>query len=159
MKIWIAPHGLHIEPATIKDAKKLAQLHKSAFYRSWSENDFALMLSDATKNPCLIACNKRRKIIGFAILKTVANEAELLSIIIDKKWRKKSIGKALLSAIIDDLTMSAITKLFLEVAEDNISAINLYKSFAFDIIDKREAYYAKKGEKAAAALVMVRNLD
>jgi len=159
MNFYLAPSPFHIELAQIKDAKRLADLHEGAFHRSWSENEFSLMLSSAHKNPCLIVCDKKRKIVAFAILKQVQDEAELLSIITDRKWRKKGIGKALLVAIIEFLTMSPVTKFFLEVAEDNVAAIKLYNGFGFEIIGKRENYYSLAGAKSANALVMALNLD
>ncbi len=159
MNIWIAPSPLHIEFAQVNDAKILAKLHKSAFYHSWPESEFSLMLRDKNKNPCLIACDKNRNIAGFVMLRQVGDEAELLSIITAKKWRKKGIGKALLRATIEHLTMSPVMKFFLEVADDNIAAIKLYNSFGFEIIGKRENYYSQETGKTASALVMALNLD
>ena len=159
MNFYIAPTPFHIEFAQISDAKALAKLHESAFHRSWSENEFSLMLSDTQKNPCLIVCDKKRKIVGFAILRTLESEAELLSIIVAKKWRKRGIGRALINAIIEHLTMSPVTKFFLEVAMDNDAAIKLYNSLGFEIIGKRENYYAKENTKASCALVMALTFD
>ena len=32
MKLWMAPAGLHVEPAQIRDADDLARIHKQGFY-------------------------------------------------------------------------------------------------------------------------------
>ena len=41
MKLWMAPAGLHIEPAQAKDADTIAKLHAQGFYRGWPREDFA----------------------------------------------------------------------------------------------------------------------
>ncbi len=157
--LYSAPPPLHIEFAQISDAKNLAKLHGEGFFRSWSENEFLQMLSDKQKNPCLIACDKKRKIAGFIMLRQMGEEAEILTIITAKKWRKKGVGKALMRAAIDYLTMSPVRKFFLEVAKENKSAISLYQQFGFEKVGERENYYILENDKKASALIMALNLD
>ncbi len=159
MKIWPAPCGLHIEEAQFDDAKILAKLHQGEFYRSWTEVEFASMLRDNKNYLCLIACDGKRKIAGFAIIRIINDESELLTIIVSKKWRKKGIGSALISAIIDYLTMFAVTKFFLEVAPDNKRAINLYRKFAFIEVGERKSYYRAEGQISKNALIMRKDID
>ena len=47
-----------------------------------------------------------------------------------------------------------IINITLEVNENNISAINLYKKYKFDLVSKREKYY-----KANDAILMIRKFD
>lgn len=158
MKLWLAPHGLHVEPAEVVDAEVLTRLHAAGFYRGWPREDFAAYLA-AKATPAYVACDAKRKIAGFAMLRVSADEAELLTIAVDPKWRGKGIGKALLRAAIEDMTMSPTRKIFLEVDETNTPAIKLYKRHGFAEIGKRRGYYPKPDGSAATALVMARDLD
>jgi [ribosomal protein S18]-alanine N-acetyltransferase len=157
MKLWMAPAGLHIEPGQTRDASDLARIHAQGFYRGWPSAEFASFLSEAD-TPVYVACDAKRKIAGFALVRIAADEAELLTIAVDPKWRGKKIGQALLKAVFDDLMMSPARRMFLEVSEDNTAAIKLYGKQGFATISSRKGYYAKPDGSAATALVMARDL-
>lgn len=156
-KLWMAPNGLHVEPAETQDAQRLAQLHQQGFFRGWPVADFIGFLADPT-TPAYIACDARRRIAGFALIRLVADESELLTIAVDPKWRGKGVGKALLDAVFADLMMSPARKMFLEVDAENRPAIKLYEKLGFSTISSRKGYYAKPDGSAATALVMARDL-
>ena len=158
LKFWMAPNGLHIEPATVKDADVIARLHALGFYRGWPREDFAAYLADAATTPAYVACDARHKVVGFAMLRLTADEAELMTIAVDPKWRGKGIGAALLRAAFADLLMSPARKMFLEVAADNPPAIALYRRHGFAEIGRRDGYFARANGQPATALVMSRNL-
>ena len=157
MKLWMAPSGLHIEPGQMRDAAELARIHASGFYRGWPEAEFANFLREPS-TPVYIACDSKRRIAGFALIRIAADEAELLTIAVDPKWRGKRIGQALLHAAFDDLLMSPARRMFLEVSQDNAPAIRLYQSQGFTTISQRKGYYPKPDGSAATALVMSRDL-
>lgn len=153
MKIWMAPAGLHIEPAAMRDVDALAKLHAAAFYRGWPREDFSTLLGDPDVRT-LVVVDKRRAVLGFALIRLAADEAELLTIVIDKKWRGKKLGLALLRAAFDDLLMSPATAMFLEVDETNAPAIRLYSGLGFAEVGRRRGYYPKPDGTPATALVM-----
>jgi ribosomal-protein-alanine N-acetyltransferase len=123
-----------------------------------TREDFAAYLADQHVTPTYIACDARHRIAGFAMLRLAADDAELITIAVDSKWRGKGIGAALLRAAFEDLLMSPAKKLFLEVAADNPAAIALYRKQGFAEIGRREGYFARADGKPATALVMARNL-
>ena len=157
-KLWLAPKGLHIEPGQAGDADALARLHAGGFYRGWPATDFANYLLERDTS-VYVACDARRKIVGFALFRTVADEAELLTIVVDKAWRGRKIGNALLAAAIDDFRYTPVRRFFLEVESENIHAIRLYQRFGFSRIGRREGYYALPNGQTAAALVMAADLE
>jgi len=154
MKVWMAPHGLHIGYGEPQDAAQLARLHAQGFYRGWPVSDFEAYLAAPKITPCYIAMDARRNISGFALIRTTGDEAELLTIAVDKWRRKKGIGQALLRAVFDDLRHSPVRSIFLEVADDNNSAIGLYRRHGFADIGTRKGYYPRPDGSAATALVM-----
>jgi ribosomal-protein-alanine N-acetyltransferase len=157
MKLWMAPGGLHIEPAQAKDADTVAKLHAQGFYRGWPREDFAsYILGEAT--PLYVACDAKRRIAGFAMLRHVGEEAELITIAVDKKWRGKGVGLSLMRALFDDLLTSPAKKLFLEVAADNTAALKLYTKVGFARISERKGYYPRPDGTPATAIVMARDL-
>ena len=158
MKLWLAPAGLHIEPAQPKDADAVAKLHAHGFYRGWPVEDFAAyIVGEGT--PLYVACDAKRRIAGFAMLRHLGEEAELITIAVDRKWRGKGIGLALMRALFDDLQMSPAKKLFLEVAADNTAAVRLYTKLGFAKISERKGYYPRPDGTPATAIVMARDLE
>ncbi|MDR3475360.1 MAG: ribosomal protein S18-alanine N-acetyltransferase [Devosia sp.] len=156
--VWMAPRGLHIEPGAVRDAEAIARLHASGFYRGWPREEFAAYLADIEATPALVACDPKRRIAGFAMLRLAADEAELMTIAVEPRWRGKGVGAALLRAAFANLLMSPARRLFLEVAADNAPAIALYRGHGFAEIGRRNGYYARPDGAPATALVMSRDL-
>ena len=77
------------------------------------------------------------KIVGVLVYEDIYDRLEVDYIVVDSQYRGKKIAKKLLESIIN-LNKKNIT---LEVREDNIPAINLYKKMGFEIVSKREKYY------------------
>ncbi len=157
MKLWMAPAGLHIEPGQSRDAGDLARIHAQGFYRGWPREEFSGFLTEPT-TPLYIACDAKRRLAGFALIRQAADEAELLTIAVDPKWRGKRVGRALLRAALDDLQLTPARRMFLEVDEQNVAAIRLYSGQGFATIGSRKGYYPRPDGSAATALVMARDL-
>lgn len=158
MKFWMAPAGLHVEPAETRDARDLARIHAQSFFRGWPSEEFTRFLADPASSPAYIAADARRRIAGFALIRLAADEAELLTIAVDPKWRGKGLGRAIMEAVFADLMMSPARRMFLEVDEQNLAAIRLYERQGFATISSRKGYYPRPDGSAATALVMARDL-
>jgi [ribosomal protein S18]-alanine N-acetyltransferase len=155
---WMAPLGLHIEPSQPRDADAVAKLHARSFYRGWPRQDIeAYMLDPDT--PTLVACDAKRKVAGFAMLRLLGDDAELMTIAVDPKYRGKGVGKALMQACFEDLRMTPSRRMILEVATDNPAAIKLYDNLGFKTLSERKGYYARPDGQPATALVMARQLE
>ncbi len=113
---------------------KIANLHQSCFpHKPWSASDFA----DLKKSGCEIIVSEN----GFAVWRTVADEAEIITIGVAPDARRGGIASAMLGIIENDIRKHNATKIFLEVAADNIAAKNLYKNNGYSVIGTRPKYY------------------
>jgi len=157
MNLWLAPAGLHIEHAQVADADAAARLHAAGFYRGWSPEEFAAYIA-GEGTPVYVACDAKRKIAGFSMLRHLDGDVELITIAVDTKWRKKGVGAALMRAMVDDLLRSRAKRLILEVAADNTAALKLYGKFGFKSIGERKGYYPRPDGTPATAIVMARDL-
>ena len=158
VRSWMAPLGLHIEPAQPRDADAVAKLHAASFYRGWPRQDIESYLLDPD-TPTLVACDARRNIAGFSMLRLLGDDVELMTIAVAPKYRGKGVGAALLKACFEDLLMTPSRRMILEVAADNPAAIRLYQKLGFAQISERKGYYARPDGQPATALVMARNLE
>ena len=145
-----------IEPATIRDAPRLAQLHGTSFHRGWGESEFERMLAE--RNMLVQRLRLGRKIIGFAVSRMGADEAEILSIAIDAGHRGKGFSRNLLLTHLGHLAGYGVRSIFLEVEENNHPARRLYQWAGFAVVGRRERYYQQDGEQLNA-LLMRRDLS
>jgi ribosomal-protein-alanine N-acetyltransferase len=158
LRSWMAPMGLHIEPATPRDADAVARLHAASFYRGWPRQDIEAYIIDPD-TPTLVVCDARRKVVGFAMLRILGDDVELMTIAVEPKYRGKGLGRALMQACFEDLRMTPARRMILEVAADNPPAIRLYQKLGFTKLSERQGYYARPDGRPATALVMARNLE
>ena len=80
------------------------------------------------------------RVAGFALLRAIADEAELLLIAVDPRARQSGIGSALLEDFIALATARGARRLHLEVRDGN-SAIVLYERAGFNLVGRRRDYY------------------
>lgn len=159
MTFWLPPPSLHVVPAEPRDAAEIARLHARGFYRGWSVEEFSSYILDRTRTPVFVAVDGKRRIGGFAMLRHLGDEAELITIAVEERWRRKGIGGLLMRALFAELHTSPARRLFLEVAADNAAALKLYSRFGFQQVGERKGYYPRPDGTPATALVMARDLE
>ena len=71
-------------------------------------------------------------------------KSELVNVAVDSDFHGKGIGKILIAAAEEKLDSKNVSVYFLQVFEDNISAVNLYKNIGFEIVDSLNIKGRKK---------------
>ena len=71
------------------------------------------------------------KIVGYALGRVVADEAELLKICVLAEWRKRGIAEKLLCALLGKMRENGAAACFLEVRSKNAPALALYQKMEF----------------------------
>ena len=87
------------------------------------------------------------ELVGEISFSSVLDQADIESVFVSEKCRKKGIASALVSFLLGYLKERGVAKIFLEVRQGNIPALALYEKFNFKTINIRERYYAD-GENA-----------
>jgi [ribosomal protein S18]-alanine N-acetyltransferase len=146
-----------VEPATLADAPRLAQLHGASFHRGWGESEFESMLGET--NTLLHRLRLGRKTVGFAVSRIGADEAEILSVAIDPRCRGQGLSRNLLLTHLGHLAGRGVRTIFLEVEENNRPACSLYKRAGFTVVGRRERYYLEPNGEQLNALLMRRDLS
>ncbi len=149
--------ALAIEPARLRDAPKLAQLHGASFHRGWGEGEFEQMLAE--RNTLVHRLRQGRNIIGFAVSRMAEDEAEILSIAVDARRRGRGLSRDLLLTHLGHLAGRGVRTVFLEVEENNQPARQLYNRAGFAVIGRRERYYKQPDGEQLNAVLMRRNLS
>lgn len=131
---------------TRNDAAEITALHATCFKVSWPLPD---MEAHIQNDLALGWCQDDLK--GFIIIRSVFEQSEVLTLAVDPNARRQGIAETLLRVAGEKLQKRSVKALFLEVAEDNPSAIALYQKLGFEALGRRPRYY-KRPEGRVAAL-------
>lgn len=125
----------------------MARLYAAAFPHShpWS----AAEIESLSQPPGFVVTASS----GFAIGRSVAGEAELVTIAVDPAARRQGTARGLLAAF---EARAMAERCFLEVAADNVAAIALYRASGWQEVGRRSAYYSRPDGPAVDALTMTK---
>ena len=119
------------------------------YEKKWEKKDFYSFIS----NQHNIFILSQPEPVGFIKARIIKDEIEIISILTDKKFRKKGIGKNLINKLLRVAKKNKTKHIFLEVSVENRIAINLYKKFNFNEIGKRKNYYNQNGRSIDAYIM------
>lgn len=130
-------------------AEQMAATHAAAFTQSrpWSAEEFTALLH----SPLIFAAGDAR---CFALVRVVADEAELLTIATRPEHHRQGLAHACMAAWQATARQRGAAEVFLEVAADNAPAQALYWANGFAESGRRKGYYPRQDAAAADAILM-----
>jgi ribosomal-protein-alanine N-acetyltransferase len=149
---------MKLRPARIEDAEAMAAAHARSFDTPWDAGEITALLA-ASFGYGLVVEAAASGLAGFLLARTVAGEAEILTLCVDPAERRTGVGAALLHAAMIAAAATGAGDIFLEVGVDNAAAIALYENAGFIEAGRRKAYYARSGAARADALVLRAHLN
>lgn len=132
-------------------AARLAALHAEAFDAPWDAAAFDSLLGQA-------GVHLAETPDGFILMRTVADEAEILTLAVRLDARRRGVGAALVAEGAAEAAARGAARLFLEVADDNEAARALYARAGFEEAGRRPRYYARPDGSRRDALLLALNL-
>lgn len=155
---------IELVPLTAAFASVAEQLHAQGFEDCW-DADAIIRLLDVPGAFGILAYapgneaeNRDDMPLGFVLIQTMLDEAEINTIVVAREARQCGVARKLLAGVVDRLGDNGVGRLLLEVAEDNAPAIALYQQCGFTDIGRRKRYYRRKSGREVDALVMERGL-
>ena len=135
--------------ARLPSVAEMAETHAAAFLadRPWSAAEFEALI--ASKGVAVIGAAQ-----CFALIRVVAEEAELLTIATHPAAQRQGRAAQVLQQVIAEVQRQEVRLLFLEVAADNIPAVTLYQKAGFAQVGQRRGYYVRPNQSPVDALVM-----
>lgn len=137
------------------DLDRAARLHRDAFApmgeRPWTRQDMAELLATPAGGGLILQVDGEDA--GVVLWRTIADEAELLTLAVGAEHRRRGVGRALLNQVIVRSHRQGARQLFLEVGVDNPGARLLYAQAGFIEVGRRVAYY-RRPKGFADALVL-----
>jgi tRNA threonylcarbamoyladenosine biosynthesis protein TsaB len=139
----LAASAIRLREANPGDATLLAGLHRATMPRAWETGYFEQIVTGSAGFAVIAEANGA--VLGFVLARVAADEAEILSIGVLKAYRENGVGARLLREAAARAGALGAATLFLEVAEDNLSARRLYEAQGFSLTGRRKNYYGDEG--------------
>ena len=132
-------NDISINKMNLHDLKTIETSLLNYFDYFWNSNILKQEIESDSSTIYTLKIND--KIVGFAGISIVLDEADITNIVIKKNCRGQKLSFFLMAILIDLASKSGCKKINLEVNEKNIIAINLYKKFGFEQVGLRKKYY------------------
>ena len=126
-----------------RDAAYVMPVMESAFDpvygEAWSQSQLVGLMT--TTGSWLVALDVDGVVAGFAMVRFLLDEAELMLLAIAPSFRGQGFGRKLLDEVLAESKRRNVLRIFLEMRSDNESALLLYEGAGFHPIGKRRGYY------------------
>jgi tRNA threonylcarbamoyl adenosine modification protein YeaZ len=145
-----------LRAAVLADVEGLSRLHGQCFTTGWSAAQFAGALSLPGAGALVLEADGGMR--AFVQYHVVAGEAEINTLCVEPRWRKRGLAQKLLAGLDEVLRIQTVSKIHLDVADDNAAAQALYSKGGFAVAGRRKGYYARGTDAAVDAVLMTRAL-
>lgn len=144
------------ELSTVQDADigMMSRIHTLSFDDAWTGVMIRRILTMPGTFGIVARHGRQWTVAGFALLRLAADECEVLSLAVAPESRGAGVGGLIFDAAMERASQAGAAKLFLEVAEDNDIARNLYAGRGLVPVGRRPDYYLRKDGTKAAAVTM-----
>lgn len=136
---------IEISTMMLNDLEQIKKNLQTDFNDFWNFEIFKEEL--ANNNSMYLVLRYENEIVSFGGIKIILDEADIMNIVTKKDKRNQGFAKFLLNELITIAEEQNCKTITLEVDENNLPAIKLYKDFEFKEVGKRKNYY-KNGNTA-----------
>ena len=141
------PQELVITSMTMSDLNKVMDVERASFPTPWSREAFVRELTENAFAVYVVG-KLGRKIVGYAGMWLIINEAHVTNIAVHPEYRRRHFGERLLQELIDRAKRNDCDRMTLEVRTGNSGAQTMYRRFGFVEQGIRRRYYTDTGEDA-----------
>lgn len=141
----LSRYRFSIRPFKPEDAPAVAEIEKECFSHPWSEK---AILDSFTANTKFFVAENSEKIVGYAGMQCVLDEAYVTNIAVSGKYRLFGLGTRLTNTLLDFCKKGNFSFLSLEVRESNTDAISVYRKSGFEKTGLRKCFYDSPKEDA-----------
>jgi [ribosomal protein S18]-alanine N-acetyltransferase len=145
----VAHPGLRvlILPMHVDDLPAVHAIERQSFSTPWPPHAYRAEL-ETNQLARYISAWVGGRIVGYAGMWLMVDEAHVTTFAVDPEWRRRGIGDRLLVALLDEAGRRGAREATLEVRVSNVGARRLYEKFGFRPVGIRPRYYSDDGEDA-----------
>lgn len=139
---------IKFKPMQLEHLDQVIAIESTSFPTPWSKNAFDYELQYNDFAHYIVALLNEHKVVGYAGMWVILDEAHITNIAIHKAYRCRGIGKALMREMIARAVLLGAERMTLEVRPSNLPARVLYTSLGFVENGIRKKYYSDTQEDA-----------
>ncbi|CAI3952712.1 ribosomal protein S18-alanine N-acetyltransferase [Commensalibacter communis] len=126
-------------------AVELSLIHMAAFpeKQGWKGRDIHELL-EISFHHLVVDYDASNQVNGFLLYSLILDEAEILTFCVDPVKQHQGIGTTLLNVFFTKMREKQVKIVLLDVAENNLAAVNLYYRLGFSLNGRRSNYYENK---------------
>lgn len=133
---------VRVVPMRTEHIESLMRFEKELFGpESWTRGSYRAELADTRTRSYLVAENPVGELLGWAGVRVVGDEADVMTVGVVPAARRVGIGRRLLGELLDIARGRGATMAYLEVRMDNEAALTLYEHEGFVVAGRRRGYY------------------
>lgn len=143
-----------VEPVHHSDIGVIAKVHAKCFFDAWSADTIRQVLDMPGAFGLVARRASHDSIIGFALARVAADECELLSLGVLPEFRGQGVATALFQQSMARAMAERARWFFLEVAQDNMIAHQIYQAHGLVRVGSRPDYYENADGSRTSAYTM-----
>jgi len=152
---------IRIEAGTPDDIDAVMSVMDAAFGKvfgeAWTRSQLRGILPMTGVSMMLAWDRENDAVVGFSLVRVVADEAELLLIAVLPSHHRRGIGRRLLDHFMRQANDEGVTRVHLEVRDGN-PAVAMYRAAGFSAVGRRRSYYQSPEGKRFDAITMAREI-
>ena len=133
--------------ATVADIDEICGVEAASFNVPWSRQAFLGELTDNTWAKYIVG-ELAGKIIGYAGMWLIFDEAHVTNIAIHPDYRGRKYGERMVRHLMQLARDYGAARMTLEVRASNVIAQSLYRKLGFEVRGRRRGYYSEENEDA-----------
>ncbi len=115
-------------------------------HEPWSEQALQTLCRDHGIG--FAAVNEQGDVLAYVGMTYAADEGSITNVATHPDARRQGLGRAVVSALLEETARLHLAFVFLEVRPSNTSAIALYESAGFETVGRRKNFYRHPTEDA-----------
>ena len=142
---------VHIRYMIRRDMPEVLAIENESYSDPWSDDDFIKVLRQRNSIGMVaeVASGKDElKIVGHMVYEIHKTRLELLNIAVDQSFRRRGVGRQMISKLYEKLTAKRRSKIQLYVADRNLSGQLFMRSVGFKATAVVREFFPTTGEDA-----------
>jgi ribosomal-protein-alanine N-acetyltransferase len=152
-------HPVRLKRGSSGDLDGVMEVMRAAFGdrygEAWTRSQCAGILPMAGVS--LTLATDAETIVGFSLVRSVADESELLLLAVLPTRQRRGVGAQLLDEFVQSAASQGVARVHLEVRDGN-PAIEMYRGAGFEAVGRRRNYYRGSNGQQFDALTFAREL-
>lgn len=140
--IWL--QEIAVAPMTPVDLDEVIVIERHSFPSAWSRGSYERELR--SHNSHYFVARREGRLVGYIGMWVVVDEAHITTLAVHPGCRRRGLGSHLLHLLMEHARRRGAARVTLEVREQNLAAISMYRALGFQQTGVLRGYYGDTGE-------------